>query len=157
MKVVKRLMNDRRLELAHRAPAVRRMPPRADVHVIFTTPQATRAALRAADAMMQSGEARIHFLVPQIVPMGFPLDRPPVSVAFAEKRAAGMARECCRYAAVQVQIVLCGSREQCIEKTLGPNSLVLIGSRKQPWLATEKKLARQLRARGHRVIHVLEQ
>jgi hypothetical protein len=157
MKVVNSNMKERRLELAHSGQAARRMPPRADVHVIFTTPQATRAALRAADAMMPSGEARIHFLVPQVVPMGFPLERPPVSVNFAEQRASGMARECCRNAAVQVQIVLCGSREQCIERTLGPNSLVMIGSRKQPWLATEKKLARQLRARGHRVIHVLEQ
>jgi hypothetical protein len=157
MKVVKGSMKERRLAQADGAPAMRLRPLRADVHVIFTTPQATRAALLAADTMMQSGEARIHFLVPQVVPMGFPLDRPPVSVAFAEKRALGMARECCRAAAVQVQIVLCGDRDQCIEGTLGPNSLVMIGSRKQRWLATERKLARKLRARGHRVIQVLEQ
>jgi hypothetical protein len=157
MKVVKRGMNDRRLEQAAGAPAARLAPPRVEVHVIFTTPQATRAALRAADAMMQPCETRIHFLVPQVVPMGFPIDRPPVSVAFAEQRALNMAIECCRNAAVQVQIVLCGNREECIEKTLGPNSLVMIGSRKQRWLAKERKLARQLRARGHRVIHVLEQ
>lgn len=156
MKSVTGGIKDRRLELANSAPAVRRMPPRADVHVIFTTPRATRAALRAADAVMQSGEFRIHFLVPQVVPMGFPLDRPPVSVAFAEQRAARMARECCRNAAVQVQIVLCGNREQCIERTLRPNSLVMIGSRKH-WLAPEQNLARLLRAKGHRVIHVLEQ
>jgi hypothetical protein len=157
MKVAKNSTKGRRTDLAHYPPAVRRASPRADVHVIFTNPQATRAALQAANAMIQSEEARIHLLVPQVVPMGFPLDRPPVSVAFAEQRAAGMARECCPNAAVQVQIVLCGNREQCIERTLGSNSLVMIGSRKQPWLATEKKLARQLRASGHRVIHVLEQ
>jgi hypothetical protein len=157
MKVARAGMKDRRLEPAHGAPAVRLAPPRVEVHVIFTTTQATRAALRAADAMMPPGEAQIHFLVPQVVPMGFPLDRPPVSVAFAEQRALGMASECCRTAAVQVHIVLCGNREQCIERTLGPNSLVMIGSRKQRWLATERKLARHLRAKGHRVIHVLEQ
>jgi hypothetical protein len=107
--------------------------------------------------MMQSSEARIHFLVPQVVPIGFPLDRPPVSVTFAEQRAFGMARECCRNTAIRVQIVLCGNREQCIERTLGPNSLVIIGSRKQHWMAPGQKLAKRLRARGHRVIHVLEQ
>lgn len=157
MKVVKSSMKERRLPQAGGALAARPGPLRADVHVIFTTPQATRAALRAADAVMQSSGAGIHFLVPQVVPVGFPIDRPPVSVAFAERRATGMARECCRNAAVRVQIVLCGNRDQCIERTLAPNSLVMIGSRKQPWLATERKLAQQLRARGHRVIHVLEQ
>jgi hypothetical protein len=157
MKAVKTVMKDRRLELAHSAPSARPAPPHADVCVIFTTPQATRAALQAADAITPSGESRIHFLIPQVVPMGFPLDRPPVSVAFAEQRAAGMARECCRSTAVQVRIVLCGDRDQCLERTLSPNSLVMIGSRKQPWLASEQKLARRLRAMGHRVIHVLEQ
>jgi hypothetical protein len=156
MKVVKSSVRDRRLEQADGAPAMEPGALRADVHVIFTTPQATRAALRAADAVMQSSGAGIHFLVPQVVPMGFPLDRPPVSVAFAERRAAGMARECCRNAAVKVQIVLCGDREQCIERTLGPDSLVMIGSRKHRWPAPEQKLARLLRAGGHRVIHVLE-
>jgi hypothetical protein len=157
MKAVKSSIEERRLEQTHGAPAARPRPLRAEVHVIFTTPQATRAALQAADAVMPSSGAGIHLLVPQVVPMGFPMDRPPVSVAFAERRAAGMARECCRNAAVRVQIVLCGNRDQCIERTLAPNSLVMIGSRKQPWLATERKLARQLRARGHWVIHVLEQ
>jgi hypothetical protein len=156
MKVVKGGMKDRRLELAHCVQAARLTPPRFEVHVIFTTPQATRAALRAADAMLQSCQARIRFLVPQVVPMGFSLDRPPVSVDFAEQRAAVMARECCRNAAVQVQIVLCGNREQCIQRILRPNSLVMIGSRKH-WLAPEQNLARLLRAKGHRVIHVLEQ
>jgi hypothetical protein len=156
MKVVKGGLKDRRLELAHCAQAAELTPPRVEVNVIFTTPQATRAALRAADAILQSCQARIHFLVPQVVPMGFPLDRPPVSVGFAEQRAAGMARECCRNAAVLVQIVLCGNREQCIETTLRPNSLVMIGSRKH-WLAPEKNLAKLLRAKGHRVIRVLEQ
>jgi hypothetical protein len=150
-------MKDRRPEPAHDAPAARASSPRVELHVIYTTPRATRAALRAADAVMPSGEARIHLLVPQVVPLGFPLCRPPVSITIAEQRARGMASDCCRTAAVQVQIVLCGNREQCIERTLGPNSLVIIGSRKQRWRATEQKLAQQLRAKGHRVIHVLEQ
>ncbi len=156
MKAVRSSVREGRPAQAEGAPALRLGSRRSAVHVIFTTSQATRAALRAANAMMQSREGRIHFLVPQVVPMGFPIDRPPVAVAFAEQRAAGMARECCRNIAVQVRIVLCGNREQCIERTLDPNSLVIIGSRKQPWLTTERKLARQLRASGHRVIQVLE-
>ena len=150
-------MRNRRPEAAPFTRDVRRAPSGIGLHVIFTTPRATRAALRAADAIMQSFEARIHFLVPQVVPMGFPLDRPPVTVAFAEQRALDMAIECCRSTAVQVQVVLCGNREQCVERTLGPNSLVMIGSRRQRWLATERKLVKQLRAKGHRVIHVVEQ
>jgi hypothetical protein len=157
MKVVKGSINKKRLEPARAVPALRSAPPRVEIYVIFTTPQATRAALRAADVIAQSREDRIHFLVPQVVPLGFPLDRPPVSVAFAEQRALGMASECCQTAAVQVQIVLCGNREQCIEKTLRPGSLVMIGSGKHRWLASEQKLARHLRDKGYRVIHVLEQ
>jgi hypothetical protein len=157
MKVVNGGRKERCLEPARAVPAMRLTPPRVEIHVIYTTPQATCAALRAADAITQSREDRIHFLVPQVVPLGFPLDRPPVSVAFAELRALGMASECCRTAGVQVQIVLCGNREQCIEKTLRPGSLVMIGSGKHRWLASEQKLARHLRDKGYRVIHVLEQ
>ncbi len=128
----------------------------AEIHVIFTTPEATRAALQAAGTVAQCFKARIHFLVPQVVPMGFPLTRPPVSVAFAEQRALGLVYDCCITAATSIQIVLCGNRGQCLEKMLRPNSLVIIGSRKQWWRATEQRLARQLRSRGHSVIHVLE-
>jgi hypothetical protein len=156
MKAVKSSVREGRPAQADGAPGVRLEVCRADIHVIFTTPQATRAALRAADALMPSGEGRIHFLVPQVVPLGFEIDRPPVAVRFGEHRAAAMARECCRNAAVQVQIVLCGNREQCIERTLRPNSLVMIGSSKQTWLTAERKLARQLRRGGYRVIRVLE-
>jgi hypothetical protein len=105
--------------------------------------------------MMQSCDAQIHFLVPQVVPLGFALTRPPVSIAFAERRALGIAFECCGTAAIRVEVILCGNREQCIERVLNPNSLVIIGSRERRWLASEEKLAKRLRSSGHRVIHVL--
>jgi hypothetical protein len=150
-------MKDRRPGPAPGATVPRPAPSSVEVHVIFTTPQATRAALQAADAMMQASEVGIHFLVPQVVPLWFPLTQPPISMAFAERRALDMVFECCSTAAIRIQIVLCGNREQCIESLLSPNSLVIIGSRRRRWLAKEQRLARQLRSKGHRVIHVLEQ
>ena len=155
MQTFKGAVKDRRQEPAPGAPAPGSANSRLEVHVIFTTPQATRSALRAADMMMQGCDVQIHFLVPQVVPLGFPLTRPPVSIAFAERRALGIAFECCDTAEIRIQVVLCGNREQCIERVLSPNSLVIIGSRKQRWLAPEQKLAKLLRSSGHRVIHVL--
>jgi hypothetical protein len=157
MKAVRGGMKDQRPKLTPGATVPGPASSGVEVHVIFTTPHATRAALQVADAMVQSSEVRIHFLVPQVVPLWFPLTKPPISMAFAEQRALDMVFECCSTASIRIQVVLCGNREQCIERILSPNSLVIIGSRRQRWLGPEQKLAKQLRAKGHRVIHVLEQ
>jgi len=99
-------------------------------------------------------EAQTFLLVAQVVPLQFPLSSPPVSVAFTERRAYTMAKECQQDGDINVQVYLCGDKRKCLLRVLKPQSLVLIGGKKRWWPVPEQKLARVLRDCGHRVIFV---
>ena len=58
-----------------------------EINVIFTTPQGTQAAMNAGQELAQDLDAQILLLVPQVVPIQFPLSNPPVSIAFTARRA----------------------------------------------------------------------
>ncbi len=128
--------------------------PRLEVNVIFTSPEATRSALKAADRLAQGLDARIRFLVAQVVPLRSSLDSPPVSIPFTERRFMRMALECRGDAGIGVQVYLCRDRLQCLLRALRPRSLVIIGKSRRWWPTPERKLARVLQSSGHRVILV---
>lgn len=137
------------------------MPPletsgeqKLEVNVIFSTTQGTQAALKAAQTLAHDLNARTLLLVPQVVPLQFPISNPPVSIAFTEQRAFALASASRKDMDISVQVYLCGDKRQCLLKVLKPKSLVLIGGKKRWWPAPEQKLARALRAMGHRVIFV---
>lgn len=125
-----------------------------EVNVIFSTTQGTQAALKAAQELAHGLNARTMLLVPQVVPRQFPISSPPVSIAFTERRALAIASASQKDMDIRVHVYLCGDKKQCLLKVLKPKSLVLIGGKKRWWLAPEQKLARALRARGHRVIFI---
>ncbi len=125
-----------------------------EINVIYTTARGTKAALRAAQNLARDMEAQTLLLVAQVVPLQFPLSSPPVSVAFTERRAYAMAKECQQDADINVQVYLCGDKRKCLLKVLKPQSLVLIGGKKRWWPVREQKLARVLRDSGHRVIFI---
>ena len=126
-----------------------------EVSVIFTDAPGTLAALKTAGTLAQGLGAKIKLMDLQAVPYAYPLDRPPVSVAFTEKHLFDLA---CR--AVQasqeiaVSLHLCRDRLQTILEVLEPNSLVVIGARKRWWPTAETRLARALRSRGHQVVFI---
>jgi hypothetical protein len=53
-----------------------------NIAVVFTSVEATPAALKEAGALATSLGARITLLVPQIVPYPLPLESPPVLLDF---------------------------------------------------------------------------
>jgi hypothetical protein len=125
-----------------------------NVSVVFTSVDATLAALREARCLLgtQAGGlgGHITLIVPQIVPYPLPLDSAPVLVDFNERRlrviAGGSRIE------TRVCIYLCRDSLETLKSVLKPHSLVVLGSRKRWWPTAEKRLAAKLRGAGHEVI-----
>lgn len=121
-----------------------------NIAVVFTSVEATLAALKEAGALASSLSARITLLVPQVVPYPLALETPPVLIEFNESRFRLIASQ----SPVQttVQIYLCRDGLETLTNVLNPGSIVVIGGQKRWWPTREKKLARQLRRAGHEVV-----
>ncbi len=124
--------------------------PRFNISVVFTSVEATLAALRKAGALAKRMRARITLLVPQIVPYPLPLTSPPVLLDFNERRFRVIAEE----ASVEttVRLYLCRDRRDMLRGALDPHSVVVLGGPKRWWPTSEKRLARALRNAGHEVV-----
>ena len=128
-----------------------------ELTVIFTTLPGTAAALTMAGNLTRNLEAKLTLLLPQVVPYGVPLNRPPVSLRHTRQLALSLVGRSAKGSedgnlpGVVIQICLCRERKQCLERFVSAGSLVLIGGR-DSWWAKERRLARLLRSLGHEVI-----
>jgi hypothetical protein len=121
-----------------------------DISVVFTSVDATLAALKAAGNLASSLGSRITLIVPQVVPYPLPLTSPPVLVDLNERRLRVIANNC--RIETRVSIYLCRDPLQTLQSVLKPHSLVVLGSRKRWWPTAEKRLAAKLRRAGHEVV-----
>ena len=121
-----------------------------EVTVVFTSIEATLAALNRANGLAESLGGRITLIVPQIVPYPLPLTSPPVLLDFQERRFREIADK--SPAKTQVQLYLCRDRAETLKAVLKPHSLIVVGARKRLWPTREMRLARKLRRLGHEVI-----
>jgi hypothetical protein len=124
--------------------------PRLDIVVIFTSIDATTAALKTAGSLAQDLNAQITLLVPLVVPYPLPVTRPPVRMDFQEKRFREIAKE--SPVEIRVQLYLCRDPLQTLKTVLRPHSLIVVGGRKHWWPVRERTLVRRLRNSGHEVI-----
>ena len=126
-----------------------------EVSVIFTDAPGTLAALRAAGTLADGLGTRIKLVVPLAVPYAFPLDRPPVPVAFTEKLLLDLAcRAVQAFLETAICLYLCRDRLQTLLEVLEPHSLVVIGGRKHWWPTAETRLAQALRSKGHQGVFI---
>jgi hypothetical protein len=124
---------------------------RLNISVIFTSVEATLAALKKAGALASSLGARITLVVPQVVPYPLPLESPPVLLDWNERRFRVIAGE--SPVETTVRLYLCRDSVETVKSALSPRSVVVVGGRKGWWRSTrEKRLARKLRRAGHEVI-----
>jgi hypothetical protein len=123
---------------------------RLNISVVFTTVEATLAALRKAGTLAGRLRARITILVPQIVPYPLPLTSPPVLLDFNERRFRLIAEQ--TPVETTVRLYLCRDRRDMLKGALQPNSVVVLGGPKRWWPTSEKRLARALRHAGHEVV-----
>jgi len=124
---------------------------RLNIDVVFTSMEATAAALQQAAEMASRLAARITLVAPQVVPHPLPLERPPVLLEWNERRLRAIAEE--SPVETRVQIYLCRDPVRTLCAVLKPHSVVVVGGRKRWWCpAWEGKLSRVLRRAGHAVI-----
>jgi len=136
-------------------PAPRFASGPLEVNVIFTELQATAAALKFAQSFARELGAYIHLRAAINVPPQLPLDEPPVSVAFLQENLRKLVSQLEGDTFdPKVHLYLCRDHVQALLQVLKPNSVVVIGGRRRWWPTAESKLARALRAKGHRVILV---
>jgi hypothetical protein len=121
-----------------------------EITVVFTSVDATLAALKEAGNLAESLGARITLVVPQIVPYPLPLTSPPVLVDFNERRLRVIASHC--RVETRVSIYLCRDALETLKSVLKPGSLVVVGTRKRWWPTPEKRLAAKLRHTGYEVV-----
>ncbi len=131
-------------------PAVEKKEPQLSVAVIFTSVDATLAALRKAGALANRLRGRITLLVPQVVPYPLPLTSPPVLLDWNEKRFRVLAGE--SPIETTILIYLCRDRLETLSTVLSSRSLVVVGGRKRWWPTAEQRLAQKLRRAGHEVV-----
>jgi len=131
------------------------LDPKLCVTVVATTPEGTIAALNAAGWLAKDLGARVTLLAIEVVPNHFPLDKPPVSLAFTTKQqrslvlASGTKEE-----DVNIQIYLCRDRDSGLQRALRRRAVVVIGGRRHWWLSGEERLEQSLRRLGHHVIFI---
>jgi len=118
--------------------------------VVFTSVEATLAALRKAGDLAGSLGARIALIVPLVVPYPLPLDNPAIQNEWNTNRFQELARQ--SPIETTVVIYLCRDRLQTLTAVLRSSSIVVVGCKKKPWSTPESRLARKLRTLGHEVI-----
>ncbi len=120
------------------------------IAVVFTSVEATAAAIDRAAALLTGLNGHISLVSAQTVPYALPLENPPVSLAFSKRQLLEIAHE--SPVETTAHLYLCRSRSEILASVLKPGSLVVIGSRKRWWPTWEKGLARKLQSNGCHVI-----
>jgi hypothetical protein len=129
--------------------------PSLQVTVVYTTPEGTLAALKAAGTLAKDLGARVGLLVTEVVPFRLPLEQPRVSVDFLKRRQEALVSEAgIEEEEVRVRICVCRDRKNTLRQLLPPRSLVVLGGRNAWWHRRERKLESFLTRLGHHVIFV---
>jgi hypothetical protein len=125
------------------------------ITVILTTIAGTLAALRAATKLARGLRAEIVLLVAEVVYFRYPLQHPPVGSSFFERLGTALVAELDLAGnTVDLEIHFCRDQLRCLEQSLPPRSLVMMGSQKGWRRRRERTLERALMERGHDVIAV---
>ena len=111
-------------------PPSRVESPKLRLHLIYTTPTATRVALSVAGQLANSLDAALELLVPHVVPFPLPLDHPSIPASFTEGALNSLVAGCS--AAVSVRILLCRDREETLREWIPSHAIVVIG-RQRAW------------------------
>lgn len=125
-------------------------PGRFRIHVLFTNPADTRAALHTAVGMAAELDSEIALIVPQIVPFPLSLDNPPVPLEFASEQIRNLAESV--HAEFKGYIFLCRNPIETLLQELPAHALVIVGVRARWPFGKSKRLAKALRRNGHEVI-----
>lgn len=120
------------------------------IAVVFTSIQATLAALKEAGVLAIKLGARITLLVPKVVPYPLLLESTAALDDFHAKRFRVVAGQ--SPVETSVQVCLCRDPFEAIAGALTPASLVVLAGPRRWWPTREKAWADKLRRSGHEVV-----
>ncbi len=121
-----------------------------EITVIFTSAEATVAAIDRAAALLNGLKGRISLVAAHSVPYPLPLESPSVLLDFNKRRLIEIASE--SPVETTVDLYLCRWRLETLASVLKPGSVVVIGGRRRWWPTLEKRLARGLEHYGIQVV-----
>jgi hypothetical protein len=125
------------------------------VTVIATTAEGTTSALNEARRLARDLDAHITLLKIEVVPLRFPLDKPPVSLDFIIKQQCSLVlRSSAREEDVTIRTCLWRDQEDWLRRELRRRALVVIGGSRHWWMSREERLEGTLHRLGHHVIFV---
>ncbi len=125
----------------------------ATVHVIATTFEGTREALRTAIPLAAGSGAGVTLVVPQVVPYAMEIDAPLPSTAFFVKRYQQIVDELGGSATIEV--CHCRSLTDIVERLAAPGATIVVGGPAGRWLTSpEERFAGKLAGLGARVVFV---
>jgi hypothetical protein len=134
------------LTIAEQAPQAAEL----DLVIPFTTPELTRAAINAANRMGAGLNAALRLVRVQVVPFELDLHRSPVFIDFLKEQLAGF--ESALPMAGEVR--LARDFEDGLKGTLGPDSVVILATKRRLWRTNTERLSRRLRRFGYRTVLV---
>jgi hypothetical protein len=121
-----------------------------DLVIPFTTPGLTRAAISAANRMGAGLNAALRLVRVQVVPFELDLSRPPVFIDFLKEQLTGFESSL----PIAGEVRLARDFEDGLKGTLGPDSVVILATKRRPWRTSTQRLSRSLRRSGYRTVLV---
>jgi hypothetical protein len=121
-----------------------------EITVIFTSAEATVAAIDRTAALLNGLKGRISLVAAQSVPYPLPLESPSVLLDFIQRQLIEVASE--SPVETTVHLYLCRRRLETLASVLKPGSVAVLGGRGRWWPTREKRLARGLKQYGIQAI-----
>ena len=121
-----------------------------DLVVPVTTPELTRAALKAADHLGAGLNAIVRLIKVQVIPYPLDLTQSPVYIGFLKEQLAHFESEL----PLAGEIVLARDLHKALLRTIEADSVVVLASHKRPWKTSNERLARALTLAGRKVLLV---
>ena len=119
-----------------------------DLVIPFTTPELTRAAISAANRMGAGLNAALRLVRVQVVPFELDLNRSPVFIDFLKEQLAGFESAL----PISGEVRLARDFEDGLKGTLGPDSVVILATKRRPWRTSTERLSRSLRRSGYKTV-----
>jgi hypothetical protein len=129
--------------------------PSLPITVVYTTLEATLAALKASAVLARDLEVTLGLIVTEVVPFRLPLDQPRGSVEFLKRRQEALVAQAgLEGGEISVQICICRDRKEALGRLLPEPSLIILGGRRRWWPTREQRLETFLARLGHQVVFI---
>ena len=125
------------------------------VNVVYTGPDSTITALRAAELLVRSLGMTVHIRVMVAVPRQLAIELAFNSVDFLKRLLTDLIeRNSSGHFEYVLHIYVCRDRVETLLKVLPPSSLLVIGGRRRLWPTAESRLSKAAISAGHSVAFV---